>query len=152
MIMKLKVIFEKKKVIPKVVSLRAKSSRGELPNCTLIISEELYDRFRKRWKGERPLARCLNELLTIYGADLEKADKLNPGSFMLLYQRKRRESGGDWNRINFRPAGNDWTRLGNLSRWHGVSRCFLFSYLLELHLKRKVESKALPLAARKKSA
>ncbi|WP_039935425.1 DUF1564 family protein [Leptospira inadai] len=150
--MKLKLIYENKKAIPKVVSLRAKSSRGEFPHCTLLISEELCDRFRKKWKGERSLARCLNELLTIYGAHLEKADKLNSGSFMLLYQRKRHESGAGWNRINFRPDGSDWTRLGNLARWHGVSRCFLFSYLLELHLKRKVQSKALAPATRKKIA
>ncbi|EPG73176.1 hypothetical protein LEP1GSC058_3662 [Leptospira fainei serovar Hurstbridge str. BUT 6] len=152
MIMKLKLIVGNKKAISKVVSLRAKSSRGELPNCTLLISEELYDRFRKRWQGERALARCLNELLTIYGTGLEKGDKLNPGSFMLLYQRKRYDSGSGWNRINFRPDGNDWTRLGNLSRWHGVSRCFLFSYLLEIHLKRKAVSKALASASGKKSA
>ncbi|TGK20912.1 DUF1564 family protein [Leptospira fluminis] len=117
----------------KIHTLKAKSPKGEVPNCTLLLSRNLYVRLLQHWEGEKPLSRCLNELLELYAARLEKGEKLNSESSLLLYQRKKPRSSENFDRINFRPEGMDWIRLGNISRWHGVSRCFLFSYMLELY-------------------
>ncbi|MCB1177655.1 MAG: DUF1564 family protein, partial [Leptospiraceae bacterium] len=42
------------------------------------------------------------------------------------------DSGLDLKRISFKPRNSDWLELGTIAMGFGVSRTYLFSYLLEL--------------------
>lgn len=44
------------------------------------------------------------------------------------------EEGLQLNRISFRVSNNDWLELGQLALAFGKSRCFVFTFLLELDL------------------
>lgn len=135
------------KLIVNPKPLKARSSKSQsipdtLPVCTLILSNVLYKRFRKNWKGTRSGARCLNELLSLYASELEKRKTFNPDPLILKYQRKKTRIGNEWSRLNFRPSASDWGRLGLLARKHGVSRCYLFSYLLDRYFSGESEPKS----------
>lgn len=123
------------KLIVNPKPLKAKSPRSSsveiLPVCTLILPSSLFRKFRRTWKGKRSGARCLSTILGLYSSGVENAERLNPDSLLLLYQKKDRRTRTGWNRLNFRPDAWDWQRLGKLAGKHRVSRCYLFSYLLE---------------------
>ncbi len=143
------------KLIVNPKPLKAKSSRGKLlgesmPVCTLILPNSLYKSFLKNWKGRRAGARCLKEILFLYTRDIENTEKLNPNSLLLLYQKKENDQRKKWSRLNFRPDVVDWSRLGLLARKHGVSRCYLFSYLLEKYFSGESGPKSVN--ARKRAA
>ncbi|TGL34626.1 DUF1564 family protein [Leptospira koniambonensis] len=128
--MKFKLILNPKPIKNK--SWKAKSPRESMPTCTLILPDRLYKNYLKNWKGSRPGATCLKDLLELYGPDLQFQEKLNPDSTMMMYQKKEEGRGKqkDWSRLNFRPDLQDWNLLGNYARKHGVSKCYLFTFLL----------------------
>ncbi|TGK08395.1 DUF1564 family protein [Leptospira selangorensis] len=126
--MKLKLILNPKPIKSK--SWKAKSPRESMPVCTLILPDKLYKNYLKNWNGSRPGATCLKDLLELYGPDLQFQEKLNPDSALMMYQKKEEGRQKDWSRLNFRPDLEDWNLLGNYARKHGVSKCYLFTFLL----------------------
>ncbi|EMK00625.1 DUF1564 family protein [Leptospira sp. WS58.C1] len=126
--MKFKLILNPKPIKSK--SWKAKSPRESMPVCTLILPDKLFKNYLKNWSGSRSGARCLKDLLELYGPDLHFQEKLNPDSTLMLYQKKEEGKQKDWNRLNFRPDLDDWNLLGNYARKHGVSKCYLFTFLL----------------------
>jgi hypothetical protein len=44
------------------------------------------------------------------------------------------DEGLDLHRVNFRVSNSDWLELGELALAFGKSRCWMFTYLLELDL------------------
>lgn len=126
--MKFKLILNPKPIKSK--SWKARSPRESLPVCTLILPDKLYKNYLKNWSGSRPGARCLKDLLELYGPDLQFQEKLNPDSVLMMYQKKEGGKPKDWSRLNFRPDIEDWNTLGNYARKHGVSKCYLFTFLL----------------------
>ncbi|TGL63289.1 DUF1564 family protein [Leptospira sarikeiensis] len=134
--MKLKLIFNPKPLKSKSFKARS-SSRDSMPVCTLILPKSLFKDYLRTWNGTRSGARCLKDLLEIYGPDLQFHGKLNPDSILMMYQKKEIGKNKDWNRLNFRPDLADWNRLGAYARKHGVSKCYLFTFLLEKYFSDK---------------
>ncbi|TGK07396.1 DUF1564 family protein [Leptospira semungkisensis] len=131
--MRLKLITNSKRI--KAKTLKAHSSVNELSVCTVILPKDLHKKVRKEWRGKRAGARCLKELLFLYAKELQEKDRMNRDPDLLLYQRKEEDTKTNWNRLNFRPDTEDWSKLGLLARKHGVSRCYLFTFLLERYFK-----------------
>ncbi|TGK01415.1 DUF1564 family protein [Leptospira langatensis] len=127
--MKLKLIENPKRT--KSRSLKARSASNAMPVCTLLLPKNFHRKIRMEWKEDRAEASCLKDLLFLYSKEMEEKEKMNPHLNLLLYQRKRKETKVQWTRLNFRPDPGDWARLGLLARRHGVSRCYLFTFLLE---------------------
>ncbi|WP_346725457.1 DUF1564 family protein [Leptospira stimsonii] len=109
--------------------------------CTLLIPA----RFALE-KGLEPklLRSSLRNLLLRYDEVLIRKKFLGK---RLVYARYQEEN-LDLRKMNFRPFEEDWVRLGILAWGLGVSRCLLFSILLEMdgELKnhRKTKSNGVP--------
>ncbi|AOP36588.1 hypothetical protein A0128_21550 [Leptospira tipperaryensis] len=93
---------------------------------TVILPENYY--FALNPKEQRDLKRKLPFLLSRYGKYLAGASRLNTKAGKILYQKNQ----GKMKRINFRVESGMWNILGMLALSHGVSRCFLFHYMLIL--------------------
>ncbi|PJZ71173.1 hypothetical protein CH373_01250 [Leptospira perolatii] len=119
--------------------------------CTLILPKRY---FRKFSGSGRALQREFGNLLEKYENILQKMPRINGRSVYTKYQRditSKKKIAEDFRqsspfiRINVRVTCVAWTRLGILAVYHGVSRCFLFSYLLEMDSvggKRETEIKS----------
>ncbi|PJZ71293.1 hypothetical protein CH373_01965 [Leptospira perolatii] len=116
----------------KTKSLLAASSNSENGVCTLILPQRTHRRYKKHWDTSKSATKCLKELLETYSGSIDRIERLNSNPIFVRYQRAKTKT--TWVRINFRPRQSDWIKLGNLARFHGVSRCFLFVYLLERFL------------------
>jgi Protein of unknown function (DUF1564) len=107
--------------------------RSELqkPRCevvTLLVSKERLLQYKEEeWKS---LPKRIPNLLRVYGKYLTSAKRLGKEAGKTSYQ----PSAGPGNivRINVRLGTGSWALLGTLAQTHGVSRCFLFNYLLWL--------------------
>jgi Protein of unknown function (DUF1564) len=93
---------------------------------TILIPETEY--FALDPKAQKDLKKKLPQLLRKYGKYLAGASRLNDKAGKILYQKNQ----GKMKRINFRVESGMWNILGMLSLSHGVSRCFLFNYMLTL--------------------
>ncbi|AOP35216.1 CopG family transcriptional regulator [Leptospira tipperaryensis] len=78
----------------------------------------------------RKLPKRIPGLLSKYGKYLTSSRRLGKKAGKILYQ----PSAGKENmlRINVRIGTGSWALLGALAQAHGVSRCYLFNYLLWL--------------------
>ncbi|MDI7226474.1 DUF1564 domain-containing protein [Leptospira santarosai] len=99
-----------------------------LNTVTLLIPEETWLRFDE--KDAKKLPKRIPDLLRKYGKFLSASKRLGKDAKRTLYQPspgKRKMK-----RINARVSTGSWTFLGTLAQAHGVSRCYLFNYLLWL--------------------
>ncbi|TGM58768.1 DUF1564 domain-containing protein [Leptospira adleri] len=104
------------------------SSLTEIKNdvVTILIPESYYSTLDS--KEQKDLKKKLPALLRRYGKFLAGASRLNSKAGKILYQKDR----GKMKRVNFRVESGMWNILGVLALSHGVSRCFLFNYMLAL--------------------
>ncbi|MBM9502781.1 DUF1564 domain-containing protein [Leptospira sp. 201903071] len=79
---------------------------------------------------KRKLPKKIPNLLRKYGKYLTSSRRLGYKAGKTLYQRT--EGKENMIRINARVSTGSWALLGALAQAHGVSRCFLFNYLLWL--------------------
>ncbi|PJZ51356.1 DUF1564 family protein [Leptospira adleri] len=93
--------------------------------CTLLIPMRFVD---FRGLEAKLLRSSLRDLLLRFDEVLIRKKFLGK---RLVYARYQEEN-LDLKKMNFRPFEEDWVKLGILAWGLGVSRCLLFSILLEL--------------------
>ncbi|MBM9579380.1 DUF1564 domain-containing protein [Leptospira sp. 201903070] len=76
---------------------------------------------------QRKLPKKLPYLLRRYSKFIASRSRLNSKADSILYQNP-----GKMRKMNFRANTGHWSMLGALAQAHGVSRCFLFNFLLSL--------------------
>ncbi|RHX90447.1 DUF1564 domain-containing protein [Leptospira stimsonii] len=95
---------------------------------TLLIPDSTLSRYDERER--RLLPRRVPVLLMRYGKYLSSVKRLGKKAGKTLYQPSPGHS--KMKRVNVRLGTASWTLLGVLAQAHGVSRCYLFNYLLWL--------------------
>ncbi|EQA82566.1 PF07600 family protein [Leptospira alstonii serovar Pingchang str. 80-412] len=95
---------------------------------TLLIPEDTWARFSE--KDIKLLPRKIPELLRTYGKYLSATKRLGKKAGRTLYQSSPGKL--KMKRVNIRVSTGTWTLFGTLAQVHGVSRCYLFNYLLWL--------------------
>ncbi|EMM88438.1 PF07600 family protein [Leptospira santarosai str. 2000027870] len=95
---------------------------------TLLIPESTL--FRYPEKNRRILPKRIPKLLQKYGKYLTTMNRLGKEAGTTMYQNS--SGSKKMKKINVRISTKSWALLGILSQIHGVSRCFLFNYLLWL--------------------
>ncbi|AOP34111.1 CopG family transcriptional regulator [Leptospira tipperaryensis] len=95
---------------------------------TLLIPDSTLSRLEE--KEKRTLSRRIPILLIRYGKYLTSIKRLGKNAGKTLYQPSTGRS--KMKRMNVRVGKASWTLLGVLAQTHGVSRCYLFNYLLWL--------------------
>ncbi|AVQ14024.1 PF07600 family protein [Leptospira santarosai] len=93
---------------------------------TILIPESYFHSLNL--KNRKALKRRLPILLKTYGKYLVGARRLNTKAGKTLYQKNP----GKLKKLNFRIESGAWNLLGMYAQAHGVSRCFLFNYMLWL--------------------
>ncbi|TGK32356.1 DUF1564 domain-containing protein, partial [Leptospira gomenensis] len=103
-----------------------RESRAEV--VTLLVPKQTLLRYREDQRKRLP--KLIPELLRTYGKYLTSVERIGKRAGKTSYQ----PSVGRENmvRINVRLNTGSWALLGALAQAHGVSRCFLFNYLLWL--------------------
>ncbi|MBM9498922.1 DUF1564 domain-containing protein [Leptospira sp. 201903071] len=96
--------------------------------ATLLIPKSTLSRYEERER--RMLSRKIPMLLIRYGKYLTSIKRLGNKAGKTLYQPSF--GGEEMKRMNVRVGTATWSLLGVLSQTHGVSRCYLFNYLLWL--------------------
>ncbi len=98
---------------------------------TLLVPAHLLDGLKMKTKehGNR-LVIYLHNLLRMYRTITHSGMIHPPRKIKTEYQ----EEGLDLKRVSFRVGNADWIELGELALAFGKSRCFLFSFLLELDI------------------
>ncbi len=97
---------------------------------TLLIPEEYYERYiRNKRIGRIGVTYFVRNLLN----DPQRDYKL---SFLKTrkWKKQYQDPGQALVRVNFYPHEDDWARLSLLSNATGFSRCYIFIYLMLLHL------------------
>ncbi|WP_061246791.1 DUF1564 domain-containing protein [Leptospira noguchii] len=101
---------------------------GQTNVVTLLIPEDTLLLYPE--KERKNLPKKIPQLLKIYGKYLTSINRLGKKAGKTMYQnspgRKKLK------KMNIRMSTGNWALLGALSQSHGVSRCFLFNYLLWL--------------------
>ncbi|RHX96404.1 DUF1564 domain-containing protein [Leptospira yasudae] len=92
---------------------------------TLLVPENYYDRLSP--ENQLSLSKKLPYLLRRYGKFISATRRINSKAGTTLYQDR-----GRMKRINFRVSSGYWSILGAFANAHGVSRCYLFNFLLAL--------------------
>lgn len=93
---------------------------------TFLIPE---DYLKKLTKEERKaLPQKIRFLIGLYSNHISSMRRLNSKAGKRKYQRKV----GKLKRVNVRMQTGDWLLLGTLAEAHGVSRCYLVNFLLNL--------------------
>ncbi|XDD49503.1 DUF1564 domain-containing protein [Leptospira sp. WS92.C1] len=95
---------------------------------TLLIPEATLQRFGS--SKAHSLPKRIPQMLRTYGKYLTATKRLGKKAGTTLYQPSPGEK--KMKRINVRLGSGSWTLLGALAQAHGVSRCYLFNYLLWL--------------------
>ncbi|TGM59846.1 DUF1564 domain-containing protein [Leptospira adleri] len=95
---------------------------------TLLIPDSTLARYEERER--RLLPRKVPILLMRYGKYLTSVRRLGKKAGRTLYQPSMENS--KMKRMNVRLGTASWSLLGVLAQAHGVSRCYLFNYLLWL--------------------
>lgn len=108
------------------ISSRLQEDRME--TVTLLIPESTLDRWGER--NAKVLPKKIPQLLRTYGKYLAATKRLGGNARKTLYQPTPGK--GEMKRVNIRLSTGSWTFLGMLAQAHGVSRCYLFNYLLRL--------------------
>ncbi|XDD51592.1 DUF1564 domain-containing protein [Leptospira sp. WS92.C1] len=99
-----------------------------MDTVTLLIPEKTWLRLGE--KNVRALPKKIPQMLRTYGKYLTATKRLGKKAGKTLYQTSQGKS--KMKRINVRLSTGSWTLLGTFAQSHGVSRCFLFNYLLWL--------------------
>lgn len=99
-----------------------------METVTLLIPESTLDRWCE--KNAKVLPKKIPYLLRTYGKYLTATNRLGEKAGRTLYQPSPGK--GKMKRVNIRLSTGSWTFLGMLAQAHGVSRCYLFNYLLWL--------------------
>ncbi|TGL93082.1 DUF1564 domain-containing protein [Leptospira barantonii] len=99
-----------------------------LETVTLLIPEKTWIRFSE--KEVRRLPKKIPEMLRTYGKYLSALERLGTKAGKTLYQPSSGQT--KMRRVNVRLSTGSWTLFGALAQAHGVSRCYLFNYLLWL--------------------
>lgn len=92
---------------------------------TLLVPESSFDRLSL--VDQKKLGKKLPYLLRRFSKFMAARSRLNENAGATLYQ-----SPGRMKKINFRVNTGHWALLGALAHAHGVSRCYLFNFLLSL--------------------
>ncbi|RHX81330.1 DUF1564 domain-containing protein [Leptospira yasudae] len=108
--------------------LRSRLQENYTEVVTLLVSKEILLRYSE--KERKVLAKRIPILLKTYGKYLTAIQRLGNGAGKTLYQSS--PGRGNMVRMNVRLSTGSWALLGTLAQAHGVSRCFLFRYLLLL--------------------
>lgn len=95
---------------------------------TLLVPENTLLRYRE--KDRKNLPKRIPQLLRKYTKFLSASPRLGKKAGRTLYQPSPGKQ--KMKRINVRLSTGSWTLFGVLAQTHGVSRCFLFNYLLWL--------------------
>ncbi|XDD48686.1 DUF1564 domain-containing protein [Leptospira sp. WS92.C1] len=95
---------------------------------TLLIPESTLLRYRE--EKRRMLPKRIPTLLKIYGKYLTSTKRLGKKAGKTMYQPSLGTE--KMKRMNVRMNTGAWALLGTLAQTHGVSRCYLFNYLLWL--------------------
>ncbi len=109
---------------------KAQSISTENPKpsvSTLLIPMELLELLIQKY-GRRNFKETFHSLLSRYRGFLSLGVLPHSHKLKTLYQ----SDGLDLQPLKFRPDLSDWMELGILSSAIGVSRCLLFSFILEL--------------------
>ncbi|AOP32801.1 hypothetical protein A0128_02290 [Leptospira tipperaryensis] len=93
---------------------------------TLLVPESYFESLSNEEK--RLLGKKLPYLLRRYGKFMCARSRLNEKAITTLYQKNQ----GNLKKLNVRMGTGYWALLGVLAHAHGVSRCFLFNFLLSL--------------------
>ncbi|AOP36599.1 CopG family transcriptional regulator [Leptospira tipperaryensis] len=95
---------------------------------TFLVPKKYLNRVKI--SDRKKLPKRLPGLLKKYSKYIASTKRLNKRAGKTLYQAN--EGKGNMQRINARIQTKDWILLGTLAQAHGVSRCYLFNYLLWL--------------------
>ncbi|TGK34949.1 DUF1564 domain-containing protein [Leptospira gomenensis] len=95
---------------------------------TLLVPEETLSLYPE--EDRKDLPKRIPGLLAIYGKYMTSIPRIGKKAGRTLYQPS--EGKKKMVRINVRLNSGTWSFLGMLAHVHGVSRCFLFNYLLSL--------------------
>ncbi|XDD52288.1 DUF1564 domain-containing protein [Leptospira sp. WS92.C1] len=95
---------------------------------TFLIPKSYLDRLNP--EDQKKLPKRLPLLLKKYAKYIASTKRLNKKAGKTLYQIKTGKN--NMKRINARTRTGSWALLGALAQAHGVSRCYLFNYLLWL--------------------
>ncbi|XDD49972.1 DUF1564 domain-containing protein [Leptospira sp. WS92.C1] len=108
--------------------IRSRLQESHTEVVTLLIPEKMLLRFSP--EQAKMLPKRIPSLLRKYGKYLTATKRLGKKAGKTLYQ----PSPGKMmmKRMNVRLNTGSWTFLGTLAQTHGVSRCYLFTYLLLL--------------------
>ncbi|MBM9500179.1 DUF1564 domain-containing protein [Leptospira sp. 201903071] len=103
---------------------------SRMDTVTLLIPESTLDRLGVSVKDAKSLPKKIPQLLRRYGKYLTSTRRLGENARKTLYQPSPGKE--KMKRVNIRLSTGSWTYLGMLAQTHGVSRCYLFNYLLWL--------------------
>ncbi|APH40814.1 PF07600 family protein [Leptospira interrogans serovar Copenhageni/Icterohaemorrhagiae] len=102
--------------------------------CSFLIPEDLVRTYSLHPKR---LRKILHFLLSNWDETLIRKRFLGKRLVYARYQEKNL----NLQKMNFRPFEEDWCKLGILAWGLGISRCLLFSFLLEWTEKEGIPSK-----------
>lgn len=94
---------------------------------TLLIPNHLYSRLITKY-SKKKFAETFQTLISKYRNLISLGVFPRSNKVKMLYQKE----GLDLQKLNFRPLSADWMELGILSYGIGLSRCHLFSIILEM--------------------
>ncbi len=98
---------------------------------TLLVPAHLIAALKTKKKEHgRQMTVYLRNLLKMYRTLTHSGMLPPPRKIKMEYQ----EEGLNLKRVTFRPSNADWLELGELALAFGKSRCFVFTFLLELDL------------------
>ncbi|RHX91035.1 DUF1564 domain-containing protein [Leptospira yasudae] len=95
---------------------------------SILVQEETLFRYPLRLRKNLP--KRIPDLLKRYGKFLTTSRRLGNKAGRTLYQTSPGKK--KLKKINVRISTGSWALFGTLAQAHGVSRCFLFNYLLTL--------------------
>ncbi|WP_036043950.1 DUF1564 domain-containing protein [Leptospira alstonii] len=108
--------------------IRSTLGENRSETITLLIPEDTWVRFSE--KDVKALPKKIPHLLRIYGKYLSSTKRLGKKAGRTLYQPSPGKQ--KMKRVNIRLNTGSWTLFGAFAQAHGVSRCYLFNYLLWL--------------------
>jgi hypothetical protein len=105
--------------------------RDDKTISTLLVPAPLVESLKlKLMNHENSMAVYFRNLLWMYRTFTHSGMLTPPRKIKTEYQ----EEGLQLKRVSFRVSNNDWLELGQLALAFGKSRCFVFTFLLELDL------------------
>ncbi|XDD50826.1 DUF1564 domain-containing protein [Leptospira sp. WS92.C1] len=108
--------------------ISSKLQEGLSETITLLVPQETWLRYSE--KEAKALPKRIPQLLRTYGKYLCASKRLGKKAGRTLYQPSPGKQ--KMKRVNVRLNTGSWTFFGVLAQAHGVSRCYLFNYLLAL--------------------